>query len=51
MNNEDMILRKSDVVNFYDLLKENTPIIYGLGFSFLIIAFCIDINEKNKGAN
>lgn len=28
MNNEDMVLRKSDVVNFYDLLKENTPIIY-----------------------
>lgn len=51
MNNEDMVLRKSDVVNFYDLLKENTPIIYGLGFSFLIIAFCIDINEKNKGVN
>lgn len=51
MNNEDMVLRKSDVVNFYDLLKENTPIIYGLGFSFLIIAFCIDINENKKGVN
>ena len=32
MNNEDVLLRKSDVVNFYDLLKENTPILYGLGF-------------------
>ena len=51
MNNEDVLLRKSDVVNFYDLLKENTPILYGLGFSCLIIAFFIDINEKNKGVN